>query len=306
MTWVDLSGAFSYGSKLTSTQMQNLRDNITAAFNKDSGAPVLANSYVVEAMINNTAVTESKLGSGAVTESKLGSSAVSQGKLKTSTPPGSASVLISATNTLYHTGSLPGGEYGLRGKVRVNTSQSGFSSRGYGYGPSLSSSYVSLGGAFESTTHTGWTGYIQERYITSSGEVHWIFSLRNRETGIVEKSWQAPDHICFGHGGDPEKVQHPYGDYDQDKYELVVINPPKDFVQKICRKTGNDMDFLQVIEDEYEIDDLSSPPWPKEKVTVGLPDDWDESWLSQKTVSSRKSIIPKPKNATVRVLKKKT
>jgi hypothetical protein len=28
MTWVDLSAAFAYGSQLTSTQMQNLRDNV--------------------------------------------------------------------------------------------------------------------------------------------------------------------------------------------------------------------------------------------------------------------------------------
>ena len=41
MTWTDLSGAFGYGSVLTSTQMQNLRDNIAAAFAGDAGAPQL-------------------------------------------------------------------------------------------------------------------------------------------------------------------------------------------------------------------------------------------------------------------------
>jgi hypothetical protein len=41
MPWVDLSSAFSYGSKLTSAQMQNLRDNLPALANGDSGAPEL-------------------------------------------------------------------------------------------------------------------------------------------------------------------------------------------------------------------------------------------------------------------------
>ena len=44
MAWVDLSAAFAYGTKLTSTQQQQLRDNITAAFNGDSGAPPLKNT----------------------------------------------------------------------------------------------------------------------------------------------------------------------------------------------------------------------------------------------------------------------
>lgn len=42
MTWVDLSSAFTYGSKLTSTQMQNLRDNIAALAAGDSGAPTIS------------------------------------------------------------------------------------------------------------------------------------------------------------------------------------------------------------------------------------------------------------------------
>jgi hypothetical protein len=39
MAWTDLSGAFGYGTQLTSTQMQNLRDNLTALAQGNSGAP---------------------------------------------------------------------------------------------------------------------------------------------------------------------------------------------------------------------------------------------------------------------------
>lgn len=56
MAWVDLSAAFSYGSKLTSAQMQNLRDNLTALANGDSGAP-----QIQTAAIANGAVTYGKL-----------------------------------------------------------------------------------------------------------------------------------------------------------------------------------------------------------------------------------------------------
>lgn len=39
MGWTDLSAAFGYGTKLTSQQMQQLRDNIAAAMEGASGAP---------------------------------------------------------------------------------------------------------------------------------------------------------------------------------------------------------------------------------------------------------------------------
>jgi hypothetical protein len=42
MAWVNLSAAFGYGTILTSTQMQNLRDNLTALANGDSGAPLIS------------------------------------------------------------------------------------------------------------------------------------------------------------------------------------------------------------------------------------------------------------------------
>lgn len=41
MPWVDLSSAFAFGSKLTSQQQQQLRDNIKAAFDGDANAPPL-------------------------------------------------------------------------------------------------------------------------------------------------------------------------------------------------------------------------------------------------------------------------
>lgn len=60
MAWTDLSSAFVFGSKLTSAQMQNLRDNITALANGDAGAPeiqtaALADSLITQAKMANNA-----------------------------------------------------------------------------------------------------------------------------------------------------------------------------------------------------------------------------------------------------------
>ena len=60
MAWTDLSAAFAYGSKLTSAQMQNLRDNITALANGDAGAPKIQTAAIADG-----AVTAIKMGGNA-------------------------------------------------------------------------------------------------------------------------------------------------------------------------------------------------------------------------------------------------
>lgn len=59
MAWTNLS--FPFGSTLSSTQMTQMDDNFDAVMAKASGAPVLANGYVVTAMIANSQVTTNKI-----------------------------------------------------------------------------------------------------------------------------------------------------------------------------------------------------------------------------------------------------
>jgi len=66
MTWTNLSGAFGYGTKLTSSQMQQLRDNLTALANGDSGAPAIQ-----AAALDSASVTTAKIADGDVTEAKM-------------------------------------------------------------------------------------------------------------------------------------------------------------------------------------------------------------------------------------------
>jgi hypothetical protein len=100
--------------------------------------------------------------------------------------------------------------------------------------------------------------------------------------------WQAPDHPCFGNGGKPLLIPHPFGNYDPEKHEIIVINPPLEEVEEVLKECEvkaedqPDKDFLEVIREHYRIDESTNPPWPKEPVTVGLPksikgkrvDDW--------------------------------
>jgi hypothetical protein len=80
-SWTDLSSVFLYGEILTSAQQQQLRDNITAAFEKASGAPVLALNYVTtssnnESMIDSHAIRTRHLIWGCVNSGQIEGRAV--------------------------------------------------------------------------------------------------------------------------------------------------------------------------------------------------------------------------------------
>jgi len=118
------------------------------------------------------------------------------------------------------------------------------------------------------------SGYAQFRYINASGEVFWIYLLKDIATGEILARSAAPDHVCFGNGGNPETIPHPFCDYDPALHEVVIITPTKSEVKKIrkdARKQGKS--FLQIFVEEYEVDELSSPTWPDVPVTVDLDED---------------------------------
>jgi hypothetical protein len=78
MAWVDLSGAFGFGTQLTSAQQQNLRDNITALANGDSGAP-----SIQTAAIGDLQVTAGKIATGTITTLQMGTASVDSDELAT-------------------------------------------------------------------------------------------------------------------------------------------------------------------------------------------------------------------------------
>ncbi|MCR4301115.1 MAG: hypothetical protein NUV51_05845, partial [Sulfuricaulis sp.] len=95
--WTTITdGTLTANKPIKQSSLRAMRDNPIAITEKAAGAPVLANNYVVEAMIAALAVTEAKLGDGAV----------AQGKLKTAT----GAVSTTTNNALL---TLPGGQYGF-------------------------------------------------------------------------------------------------------------------------------------------------------------------------------------------------
>ncbi len=227
--------------------------------------------------------------SGVITIS-VDTSGISQSLLKTS--QGSIS---KSTVSLEHI-TLPGGEYGFFPQCRTSAS-SGVNMNGWLVNAYNSTSYatvvaISLGG-------TG-TAYVQQRYVTSSGEVFWIYVLRDKETKKVLSCYQAPDHPCFGNGGKPLVVAHPFNDFDPSTQEIIVINPDHDEVKRmvgLCTVPGSDKpdrDIIDVLMDEYMIMEKSSPVWPETPVTVGLPNNHDWKRMQDGTrITPIKMVIPK-------------
>jgi len=140
--------------------------------------------------------------------------------------------------------------------------------------------------------------------VQASGEVHWVFLLRDKATGKIVSGFQAPDHPCFGNGGDPVKLPHPFGGIDLATQEiLVIVLDPKE--ARVMKAQHPDKDLLQIIDEKYDIDEQAEPQWPDKPVTVGLPPDWDEAWLERTPVKPIKKVIPRSPCLLIRSLKKK-
>ena len=191
---------------------------------------------------------------------------------------------VSAYNTDCEVVALPGGEYGFYPQTRASTA-SGTHSYGWMFGENGYD--AGWKGLDQSSVHTTYnihvtmratnaaTAYARVRYITASGEVHWIFLKRNKETGIIEAAYQAPDHPCFGNGGKPLLVPHPFSNFNSDTHEIIVMNPTLDDIQRMTLEAINlaedepDRSLLEVILDDYETGTQES--WPDVPVTTGLP-----------------------------------
>jgi hypothetical protein len=247
---------------------------------------------------------------------------VSQAKLKTTV----ASVTVACAAGTYYTPVIPGGEYGFG--VKVGYVHEGGTGTAKFAGLCVEEANVldtwQTPTAKFVVTSSGGTGtaYCQVRYVTSSGEVNWVFFLRNRATKLIEKSYVSQDHPCMGSGGKPALTPHPFGNYDQDKYELIVINPTNEewaaYEAAAIDDDPNtpDRSIAQVILEDYEIDEGSKAEWPTTAVTVGLPKtievqgkkqpvDW-RTMPSGTSVTPIKAVIQKPSNVLCKSLISKT
>ena len=333
--WTDLSGAFGYGTKLTSAQQGQLRDNAVLLYaflascnladhgillGSATGAitptAVMTDGQMLVGQSGADPLPKTMSGdgtlsaAGALTVSSTGAATVTQASLKTS---------LSEFNNNAETGAsgwelMAGGEYGfsVQGKGDDTNMQ-------FAYGMTIGT--LGADGDMISASFVGpmiqWTWvrtdssashylYLQQRYVTSSGEINWFFMRRDPVTKKISHRWFAPDHPCFGNGGKPEDVPHPWIFNRDIDGEIVVIQITPEEMEVMRADHPEYESTLEMLTHCYEIDEGSTPKWSTKEITVGLPK--GREWKNEKAgtkVTPIKKVIPKPDNVIHRSLKKK-
>jgi len=239
--------------------------------------------------VDGLSIKDSKLATAnSVVETNLTASIVSQSKLKTSTQEvtttQTSTTLVSVANV---------GSYGFYPQVK-GSGANVIVTAGISGGSAPGTSYVTV--VAMSLNLVG-TGYCQFRYVTSSGEVFWVFFLVDKNTKNILTATAGPDHPCLGNGGKPNLMPHPFMDYDSSKHEIYVFNPDEKQLEAFRSKCFVDDDdtpdrsILQVIMEDYELDFSQSPKWTDKLVTVRLNND---DWNNPQPASITKKKIPQP------------
>lgn len=249
-----------------------------------------------------------------VSQAKMLNRAIGKAELKTSTQSQSFDMDAKTGHTFIFTG----GQYCFRSTWKGETTDIRADNAFI-----ITTSYATSIHLYNSNETTKKYGYALHRYITASGEINWLFILRDKITKRIIGRSIAPDHPCFGNGGKPLLVSHPFGDYDEIKYEIIVINPINEEIEQmeletiVDDETKPDKDLIEVITENYEIDEISNPSWPTIPVTVGLPKHIIDKKTGKKTLADYrfmkqgdiiqpiKKVISKPPYIKVKKLKRK-
>lgn len=292
--WTDLSSAFAYGTKLTSAQMQQLRDNITALAEGASGAPSI------------------QYASASVDQNALGANCVGQSEIKETT----ASQEHDAAGANY---TMTGGLYCYWPQIKVDN----VNYVGEWTGPTdvIGLSYATLIRLIRQTD--GYSTWAQWNYVTASGEAHWIWILVDKATGKKLAIQSAADHVAFGNRG----AEHPFQAYDPTKHEIIVINPTLEDVKDIQMISALEHDnisietprnFIEIFKDEYDIIEALETDYPTDRISIALPQVYNGELVSDWRFKPRydkngrplkikpiKSVIHKPDYITALKYKRK-
>lgn len=179
-----------------------LYENLFAFTEKASGAPQLANDYIVSAMI----------AAQQVTQAKLGNSSVGQSQLKGT----SGEVSTTAASTLL---TLPGGLYGFYPQIRANAASSNNASATIGGAAGGSQSGITWGSTYLTRIElsaNGFTSFAQQVYVQASppydlgdGQVHgFIFALVDSGGNVI--ATYAADDPPWANNGPTDIRAHGY------------------------------------------------------------------------------------------------
>ena len=298
-------------------------------------------------VLANGSIATAKYASGSVDQTAIGAAAVGQGELKTS----QQTITNNGTETIT---TLTGGEYCFApsetyaGTFGAYTGAAGFflGRADVDATPSWNPKYTdaAVSEANYITTYNAnsqATLTIKIRYITASGELHWIFFLYDK-SGKILAIHEAPDHPSFGNRG----IIHPFqATYDPKKHNLTVVTFGLKEYEKIrigCLPADNggwlnqdkiiagigedylkpEKPFMESFFDLYEIDQSNEALWPEDPISIGLPRlfngyrvDWrsipqmqfcpEKKKMVPVKISTIKRAIPKPDYVTCLKMKEK-
>jgi len=216
----------------------------------------------------------------------IDNAAVGQGELKTATHE------QSSTSTSWEAKVLTYADYGFNCRVKSAAAGVGYFKRSDDTNPSgpLSTSYV--GESVFLKGSASFAAYVIQRYVTASGEVFWVWLLRDKITKQITDAEACSDHCSFGYK-DPSDREHPFNNYNPDKHEIILYNPTKEELERIYA-IENGRGILQTVLEDFEVDEKSQAIWPDIPVTVKIKNhDWFDRYISKEPVDIIKKVIPK-------------
>jgi len=138
-------------------------------------------------------------------------------------------------------------------------------------------------------------GYVQTRYVTSSGNIGWLFILKEKGKKRIRGSYFCFDHPSWGRGGDPEQWPHPWKNlYDPQKHEIYCVTMNREDVRIISYQNVN-KSFLELINEQYEICEENQSQWPDHEIPV----------YAIKNIGHIKKVVKKPAYIKMAGLKKR-
>ena len=230
-----------------------------------------------------TGITTSRANLAAALTISVTAASISQSLLKTSTHEQATATIGAWAEKI-----LTYSDYGFNCRVKYVGANFGIFRR-----PEeivvTSATYV--GESIELYALTSGTMYAIYRYVASSGEVFWVWLLRNKETGKITDADCCSDHCGWGME-DPNDRPQPFKNYDPEVNEVLLFNPTPTELTEILAKKTKKRSVLQIILEDYDIEETTKRVWPKIPVTFDIEDDnWEEKWLTQKEVSVKKAVI---------------
>lgn len=244
---------------------------------------------------------------GIIGQDQVGASAIGQTQIKTSS--GEVSTVAAVPTDL----TLPGGTYGFYPQIKTSA------------GTVAATIATAIGAAYLTNISLhksggGGTAFAKQRYVTASGEIFWYFILRDKGNKAFIAGYAAPDHPCFGNGGDPDKMSHPFPGFNPNTQEIVVVQAPgdtdengefhyPDWMEEIVRESRRtERGVLEVMCDDYKVDEASRPSPSNKPITVGFKQSVGEVmdiYHRGGKATLKKVAVDLPSHIKCRALKKK-